>query len=123
MAGIKACLGSEVSEGAAVIAVIKDKEIGIIRHAGKLYAYLNVCPHQGGPACEGVRMARVRDRIDEGGNYLGQTYEDGSLNIICPWHGYEFDVTSGDHVGGSGRRLRKYGVQEKDGVVYVDVDN
>jgi nitrite reductase/ring-hydroxylating ferredoxin subunit len=39
----------------------------VIRHREKYYAYRNLCPHQGGPACEGLRMPQVVDQIGKGG--------------------------------------------------------
>src|SRR5581483_4696840 len=59
MPEIEVCRENELAEGAVRIVRIKDLEIAVIRHGGAYYAYHNHCPHQGGPACEGVRMPQV----------------------------------------------------------------
>jgi nitrite reductase/ring-hydroxylating ferredoxin subunit len=41
--------------------------------------------------------------------------------MVCPWHGYEFDVRSGRHAGISGLRLKGYPVSLRDGNIYVVV--
>lgn len=53
------------------------KEICVARVNGKLFAMDNVCPHRGGPLAQGV--------IDEG-------------KLICPWHGWQFDIATGNSV-------------------------
>ena len=96
-------------------------EVGIIRHAGCYFAYRNYCPHQGGPACEGLKMPQAVDVIGEGGHYLGQTYDDNDIHIVCPWHGYEFHLSDGTHVCDKRMRLQKYKVLQREGAVYVVV--
>ena len=34
--------------------------LGVFRFAGRLHAWENVCAHQGGPACQGRIVSRVR---------------------------------------------------------------
>ncbi len=35
-------------------------EIGVVRANGRLHAFRNVCPHQGGPVCEGALIPPCR---------------------------------------------------------------
>ena len=44
-------------------------------------------------------MRRVEERLDSERKSLGIHYIEGSLNVVCPWHGWEFDVRTGRHVG------------------------
>ena len=44
---------SELQDGDRRLVVSGDLEIGVFRRNGALYAYRNLCAHQGGPACEG----------------------------------------------------------------------
>ena len=46
-------------------------EIGVYRANGKLYAYQNLCAHQGGPACEGLLMPKVEEVIARDQTYPG----------------------------------------------------
>ncbi|WP_192918418.1 Rieske (2Fe-2S) protein [Salinigranum salinum] len=39
--------------------------------------------------------------------------------ISCPWHGWAFDVLTGDHLGGTKKRLLTYDVLEIDGDLSV----
>ena len=66
-------------------------------------------------------MPGVIDVIDATGAYKGQTYNEDDMHIVCPWHGYEFHLSTGQHVGDNKLRLRKYKVVERGGEVYVAV--
>ena len=112
---------SEFTDGDRRIVFVGDHEIGVFRHEGKYYAYSNFCLHQGGPACEGVRMPQVIDRLDADGRFIGQDYDEGDIHIVCPWHGYEFHLSDGVNVSDPRLRLKKFKVVERDGGVYVAV--
>ncbi|MGH3560812.1 MAG: Rieske (2Fe-2S) protein, partial [Mycobacterium sp.] len=43
---------------------------------------------------------------------------DGQI-VRCPWHQWEFDITTGQNVADSRRRLRTYEVDITDGEVYL----
>ena len=49
----------------------------------------------------------------------GIHYVEGSLNVVCPWHGYEFDVRTGTHVGLDAVKLAGVPVKSRDGSVFV----
>jgi nitrite reductase (NADH) small subunit len=121
VADIRVCKHGEIPDGGVRLMSVGKIEIGVIRQAGKYYAYRNFCPHQGGPACEGVKMPQVVDCIGEGGVFLGQTYDESDMHIVCPWHGYEFHLSDGTHVVDKRLRLKKYDVIERDGEIYVSV--
>ena len=72
MADILVCREGEIADGGVRVVRSGEVEVGVIRHAGKYYAYRNLCPHQGGPACEGVRMPQVVDMVGKDGMFLGQ---------------------------------------------------
>ena len=112
---------SEFSDGGVRLVKAGPVEIGVIRHKGKFYAYRNLCPHQGGPVCEGVKLPQVVDLIGDGGVYLGQSFDEDDLHIVCPWHGYEFHLSNGCHVADARVRLKKYEVVQRDGDIYVAV--
>lgn len=115
------CRSDDLKDGNVRIIEVDDVEVGVIRHGGKCYAYQNVCPHQGGPACEGLRIPQVEDVIDESGAFLRQQYDEGDMHIVCPWHGYEYHLATGVHVGDHSLRLKKFVVAEREGNVYVAV--
>ena len=115
------CRSDDLRDGNVRIIEVGDVEVGVIRHGGQCVAYQNVCPHQGGPACEGLRIPQVQDVIDEGGAFLRQHYDAGDMHIVCPWHGYEYHLATGVHVGDDTLRLKKFVVTEREGNIYVAV--
>ncbi len=63
---------ADIPNGKALIVKGPDgREIGLFNAEGTIYALENVCPHMGGPLCEGD--------IEEG-------------LLTCPWHGWQFDI-------------------------------
>src|SRR5579864_9210864 len=115
------CRSDEIKDGTAQIVEIDNLELGVIRHRGRCYAYRNLCPHQGGPACEGLRLPQVEDVIDMKGVYLQQRFNEDDVHIICPWHGYEYHLSTGVHVADPRLRLQKFEVNERDGNIYVQI--
>ena len=53
----------DLPDGERKIVPNGNSEIGVYRVKGELYAYQNLCAHQGGPACEGLLMAKVEEVI------------------------------------------------------------
>jgi nitrite reductase (NADH) small subunit len=111
----------EIRDGSARIVTVGDLEIGVIRHRGRYYAYRNVCPHQGGPVCEGIRLPQVVDLVEANGAMLGQRFDDNDIHIVCPWHGYEFHLEDGMNVCNATISLQRFDVVERHGQVYVTV--
>ena len=109
----------DILEGRHKLVEAAGIEVGIYRHQGQLYGYQNLCPHQGGPACEGLFMPRIKDVIDNDRRYLGQDFDRERLQIVCPWHGWEFDVVTGQMVGDRTQKLVAVKVEEKEGKIYV----
>lgn len=121
MREIKVCGPNELADGAVRIVSVKNLEIAVIRHGAQYYAYHNHCPHQGGPACEGVRMPQVIDQLDNNGRLIGHAYDENDIHIICPWHGYEFHLKDGVNVSDPKIRLKKFTVTERDGGVFLSI--
>ena len=109
---------SEMKDGDRRIVFVGDNEIGVFRHDGKFYAYSNYCLHQGGPACEGMITQNVVDVIDNQGLYQGQSYGD-ETHFVCPWHGYEYDLKTGECIGDRKQKLRKFEVVRRGDDIYV----
>lgn len=96
-------------------------EIGIFRIDGRLYAWSNYCPHAGGPVCQGMMIDRVVERLDEAKRSLGDAFKRDQPHLVCPWHGYEYDVRTGAHPGDTRIRLRPYPVSEDAGEIVVEL--
>jgi nitrite reductase/ring-hydroxylating ferredoxin subunit len=121
MTDVLVCKDNELEDGAVRIVQLGQLEVAVIRQDGKYYAYRNLCPHQGGPVCEGVRMPRVIDVINPDGTFKGQSFDQDDIHIVCPWHGYEFHLATGENVCDKRLRLKKYEVVERGGEVFVAV--
>ena len=77
--------------------------MAIFRTRRGLFAVANVCLHVGSP-------------LDDGFVAHGC--------VTCPWHGWRYDLASGDHLTILGRRpgLATFPVREADGRVLVATD-
>ena len=115
------CHEADIAEGTRKVVAEDGVEIGVFRVGGALVAWRNHCPHQGGPVCQGKVMKRVEEKLTDSKQSLGIHYVEGSLNVVYPWHGYEFDVRTGRHVGLDAVRLAAVPVKSRDGAVYVVV--
>ena len=89
--------------------------------AGHLVAWLNECPHRGGPVCQGRLYKRVLEPVDGEGHVRALAFDDTVTNLVCSWHGYEFDVATGINQGHAQFKLKRVKLEEKDGNVYVVV--
>ncbi len=94
-------------------------EVGVYFIKDKWYAYANLCPHQGGPACEGMLMAKVEEVIAEDKTYHGMRFNHDEMHIVCPWHGWEFRMDDGVACGDAQWKLRSYNVEVRGDEVYV----
>jgi nitrite reductase/ring-hydroxylating ferredoxin subunit len=119
MAEHLAGVSHEFQEGGRKIVRIGETEIGIFRRTGLLYAYENRCLHQGGPVCEGLLMGKVEAVLDGGRRYLGEQFSDEEIHIVCPWHGWEYDLETGACAADRRLSLKRYRVVERGGEVYV----
>jgi nitrite reductase (NADH) small subunit len=109
----------DVPEGGWRILDLGEVEVGVVRAAGRLYAYENRCPHQGGPVCYGVAVSRHEVVLDGGRRVVEERLDPGCLHLICPWHGYAFDAATGVCVVDPRLRLRAWDLVERDGQVFV----
>ena len=109
---------SDLHDGDRRIVVAGSEEIGVFYKDGAYYAYSNYCVHSGGPACEGIMINRVVDIIADDRTYQGQTFSD-EVHFVCPWHGYEFELKTGECVGDRRLQAQKYDVVQRGDDIYV----
>jgi len=74
MAFIRAAKLSEIKPGTIHEVEVGGRTIALANVAGNFHAIDNACLHQGGPLGEGDLEGAV---------------------VTCPWHGWQFDLTSG----------------------------
>jgi nitrite reductase/ring-hydroxylating ferredoxin subunit len=101
---------AEFPPGERRIVTAGGRSIGVFRVGDRFYALRNRCPHQGGPLCTGHVLRRVVS--DEPGVVR---HSDEAL-IACPWHGWEYDLATGQSFAGPGEgRVRAYDVSIQPG--------
>lgn len=86
--------------GTAKELVAENRIVALFNVNGQFHALDGVCPHQGGP--------------------LGQGTLSGCI-VTCPWHGWQFDVTTGQHQTSQSLVHPSFPVKVEDGEVYVDL--
>ena len=96
----------EIPPGGRKIVEIAGLSIGIFNLGGEFFALRNRCPHQGGPVCEGRTWGVLRARVP------GQVeYSRAGELLTCPWHGWEYDIRTGQSwCDPARRRVRRYAV-------------
>jgi nitrite reductase (NADH) small subunit len=79
---------------------IDGKNIALANVDGKLFAINNVCLHRGGPLGEGELEGQV---------------------VVCPWHGWKYDVTTGKLTTNPTVGVQCYAVEIRGDDIYVDL--
>lgn len=95
------------------------QKIGVFRVGDRFVAYENRCLHQGGPVCEGKIFGKVEAVLEEDRNVVREKHSDTTKHLVCPWHGYEYNLETGAANGDPNLKLSQYEVVERDGMVYV----
>src|SRR5947209_18112994 len=113
---------ADLKDGDRRIVASGKHEVGVFFKDGAYYAYSNYCLHAGGPACEGILVNKVVDLIAADRTYEGQSFSD-ELHFVCPWHGYEYDIRTGECAGDRRLKLRKYEVVRRGEDILVVIYN
>jgi len=81
---------ADVKPGHSIVAEVNGKTLAVFNVDGKFHAIDNTCLHRGGPLGEGDLEGTV---------------------VTCPWHGWQFDVTTGTCVANPGAKVERYEVK------------
>ena len=100
MAFLRAAKMEEVPAGTIREYAIEGKVIALANVSGKLFAINNVCLHRGGPLGEG--------------ELEGQ-------KVTCPWHGWQYDVTTGKLVANPAVGVETFPVEVRGDDIFVDI--
>lgn len=77
---------------------VGDRIVAVYHIDGVFYAMDGICPHSGGPLGEGAVQGCI---------------------VTCPWHGWQFDVSTGQHCLSDPIRQQTFPVKIEDDAVYV----
>lgn len=97
---IKVAQVSDLSPGQGKVVQADGQEIALFNANGTFYAIHNTCLHRGGPLGEGELEGTV---------------------VTCPWHGWQYDVTSGVNVRDSAVKVASFDVQVQGSDVLVEL--
>jgi len=89
---------AECPPGTSIERVVEGRVVALANVAGAWHAIDGLCPHQGGPLGTGQLCGAV---------------------LTCPWHGWQFDVTTGRHRISATVRQVVHEVAEREGEVFV----
>jgi nitrite reductase/ring-hydroxylating ferredoxin subunit len=91
----------EIAPGQAKLVEVNGNEIALFNLGGTFHAIDNSCTHVGGPLCEG---------------------ELSGSEVICPWHGAAFDITTGRAVGPPAiEAVNRYNLRITDGNIEIEI--
>jgi nitrite reductase/ring-hydroxylating ferredoxin subunit len=99
-------LAGEVPPGGRKIVSIGPFEVGVFNIGGEIRAYRNACPHAGAPVC----LGRVSGTSLPSAVYEYVYGKEGCI-LRCPWHGWEFDLRTGEHLVDPRVRLKRIAVE------------
>lgn len=118
---IEVGVASAFSDPGRKIVDIDGVEIAVFCQGGEFFAYENVCPHRGGPACQGKMLPLVTEAVQADKTSIGREFSKDNVNVVCPWHGMEFDIRTGQHPMDRKYRLKPVTVRVANETVYVTV--
>jgi nitrite reductase (NADH) small subunit len=100
MAFVRAAKIGEVPAGTIREFQIEGKAIALANVGGQFHAINNVCLHRGGPLADGPL--------------------EGSI-VTCPWHGWQYDVTTGKVSQNPSVGVDSYPVEVRGEEIFVNV--
>ena len=91
---------SEIPNGEGREFVVEGRIVAVFNCDGEFHALDGICPHAGGPLAKGKLNGNV---------------------VTCPWHGWQFDVTSGRHCLNSQLQHPRYTVDVVGSELWVEL--
>ncbi len=91
---------ADLPPGRGKVCEVNGKKIALFNVDGRFYAVDNTCVHRGGPVGEG---------------------ELEGCFVTCPWHGWRYDVRTGQSETNPSARLASYATRLDGDEVHVEV--
>ncbi|MDP9410545.1 MAG: Rieske (2Fe-2S) protein [Actinomycetota bacterium] len=105
---------SELPPGASTVVKAFGTTVALFNVEGRLFAVSNRCPHHGGPLCHG----RISGTALASRPYEYRYGREGRV-LVCPWHGWEFDIESGQTMFDPSVRVRVYETRVENGEIVL----
>ena len=91
---------SDLNPGECKVVEVEGKTLAIFNVDGSFYALDNTCLHRGGPLGEGELDEKI---------------------VTCPWHGWQYDVTTGANANNPAVKVACFPVRVEGTSVFVEV--
>jgi len=91
----------DFQEDSGTLVEKEGKQIAVFNENGKLFAIDHVCLHRQGPLAEG--------------------YVDDNNILTCPWHGWQYNIETGECLTSQGMKLNTYKVIEENEKVFLEL--
>ncbi|MGB6199026.1 MAG: Rieske (2Fe-2S) protein [Candidatus Acidiferrales bacterium] len=100
MALMRAAKTDELPVGSVREFQVEGKTLAIANVGGKFYAINNTCLHRGGPLGQGELQGKI---------------------LTCPWHGWQYDVTTGKLTMNPAAGVECYSLEVKGEDIWVEL--
>ena len=108
-------LRDDLAVGERRIIQAEGKSIGVFNTGSQIVAVLNICPHAFAPVCLG-KLGGTTLPSKPGEFIWGRENE----ILRCPWHGWEYDLHSGECLTDK-RKLKHFPVVIEDAAIYIEL--
>jgi nitrite reductase/ring-hydroxylating ferredoxin subunit len=109
------CALDDLPEAVPTVVKIGRRELVLVNWRGRVYAIRNVCPHMLIGFERGVVAARATGVVGD------VAFDEDDPTLVCPWHSFEFSLTTGACRADPKLRARTYPTRVERGRVFVDV--
>ena len=99
MAGTRVLDLSALPPGGVELVTVNGQDVALFRRREEILAIGNECPHQGGNLCDGTVEGDI---------------------VICPLHGWEFDLRSGACMTVPGEGVPRFTVAVEGGAILLE---
>ena len=96
---VPCCAVGEIAPGTGKTVTAGGKELAVFNVEGTFHVIDNECPHRGGPLGDGMVSGNI---------------------VTCPWHGWQFDCTSGKSTRNAAVGVSCYPVVVDGTTLYVE---
>ena len=111
MAGYIVARTEEIPAGGRKRVTIKGRDIVIFNLDGDFFALLDKCPHEGASLACGVTVGLLES--ERPGQY---SYSRKGEMVRCPWHGWEYDIRTGQsYCSPDDIKVKKFKVEVESG--------
>jgi len=111
---------SAFEPGDRELVTVDQQCISVLNVDGEYHAILNRCPHDCGPVGQGTVRPKLVVEDAKAGERERKQYDEETQTITCPWHGWSFELESGNHIGIDEITVPTFDVTVEDGMVYLE---